>query len=182
MAVYYPSGCEVDIPDYTCDPCEALEKGRIGTAGFIKTSFEFTDPSNPTEWQAGINSKDIIVIPEVVGSFDGGTEVEGPGYGRQATKLLGYNFTSNFRDPNYKRNVAFYNLLKNSRNYRYFYVTETQVHITDNPVSIIPKTPVTEDLNSDVAVDVTVKWDGNDMPLPYDAPAGIFGTCFTVAP
>jgi hypothetical protein len=101
MAVYYPSDCEVEIPDHICDPCETREKGRIGSTAFIKTSFEFTDPSDPTEWQTGINAGDIIIIPEVLGSFDGGTEVEGAGYGRQSTSLLGYNFTANFKDPNY---------------------------------------------------------------------------------
>jgi hypothetical protein len=181
MAVYYPSDCEVEIPDHICDPCETREKGRIGSTAFIKTSFEFTDPSDPTEWQTGINAGDIIIIPEVLGSFDGGTEVEGAGYGRQSTSLLGYNFTANFKDPNYKSNCTFYNLLKNSRAWKFAYKTETQIHITNNPVQVIPKNPVTEELNSDVVWDVTVKWDDQDLPCPFDEPAGIF-TCFTVAP
>lgn len=181
MAVYYPSDCEVEIPDHICDPCETKEKGRIGSTAFIKTSFEFTDPSDPTEWQTGINVRDIIIIPEVLGSFDGGTEVEGPGYGRQSTSLLGYNFTANFKDPNYKGNCDFYNLLKNSRAWKFAFKTETQIHITTNPVQVIPKNPVTEELNSDVVWDVTVKWDDQNLPCPFDEPAGIF-TCFTVAP
>lgn len=182
MAIYYSDDCESLIPDHLCDPCEQKEKARVGSVAFIKTSFAFTDPSNPTEWQTGINSGDIIVIPEVLGSFDGGSEVESAGYGRQSTNLTGYNFTSNFKDPNYKQNALFYNTLKNSRAYKYAFVSETQAHLTDNAVSVIPKNPITENLTDDVVWDVTVKWAGADLPAPFDVPPGIFGECFSVSP
>lgn len=181
MAIYYPADCEQEIPDHICDPCEAREKGRIGDVAFIKDTFVFTDETNPTEWQTGINSRDIIIIPGVLGSYDGGSEVLGAGYGRQSESFIGYNFTSNFKDPNYKSNCLFYNLLKDSKNYRYAFKTETQLHITNNPVVVIPKNPVTEDLNSDVVWDVLVKWADRDVPCPIDEPVGIFD-CFTVAP
>lgn len=181
MAVYYPSDCEVEIPDHICDPCEETEKGRIGSVAFVKTTFDFIDITNPTEWQAGINSRDILVIPEVLGSFDGGSEVLGPGYGRQSEKFIAYDFTANFKDPNYKSNCTFYNLIKNSRIWRFAFKSETQIHLTNNPVVIIPKNPITEELNSDVVYDVLVKWKDKDLPCPFDEPAGIF-ECFTVAP
>ena len=182
MAVYYPSDCDVEIPEHICDPCETFEKGKIRAIGFIKKTFEFIDPTNPTEWQAGINSHDIIIIPAVIGSFDGGSEVLGPGYGDQSESLLGYDFSASIRDPNYKSNCLFWNLLKNSRIYKFFYKTETQGHISDNPVTIIPKNPVTEDINSIVEWLATIKWKASDAPCPFDAPAGIFDQCFTVAP
>jgi hypothetical protein len=176
-AVYYPSGCGTSVPDHYCNPCETLEHGRIRSVAFIASDFEFTDPSDPDEWEAGIAAKKIIVIPEVNGTFDGGSEVETAGYGDQQTKLVGYNFQSTFNDPNYKLNADFYNAVKLSRNYRYAYRTETQVHLTTNTVSIIPKNPVTEDLTSEVVWNVLVKWSEGDLPVPYDMPTGIF-TCF----
>lgn len=181
MAIYYPSGCDVLVPDHLCDPCEAKEKGRVRSVAFIKNTFSFSDPSNPTEWQTGINAGDIIIIPEVLGSFDGGAEVESPGYGDQSTNLTGYNFTSGFKDPNYKLNGTFYNTIKNSRAYRYAFRTQTQIHLTDNIVSVIPKNPMTENLTDDVVWDVAVKWADADLPEPYDTPPGIFDACFEVA-
>lgn len=175
--VYYPAGCEVDIGDHYCNPCDTAEHGRVRSVAFISQDFTFTDPSDPTEWQTGIAAKQIIVIPEVNGTFDGGAEVEGPGYGDQATKLTGYNFQSVFNDPNYKLNADFYNAIKRSRNYRYAYRTENLIHITENAVSVIPKNPVTDDLTSEVVWNVTVKWSEGDLPVPYDMPGGIF-TCF----
>lgn len=182
MAIYYPADCEVEIPEHVCDPCESYEQGKIRAAAFIKQTFEFTDPTDPTEWQTGLNNHDIIIIPQVIGSFDGGTEVLGPGYGDQSETLIGYDFTSTIRDPNYTSNCSFWNLLKASRNYRYAYKTGSQVHITNNPVVVIPKNPVTEDINSFVDWQVLIKWKDIDLPCPVDAPAGIFDECISVAP
>lgn len=181
MAIYYPTGCDTLVPDHVCDPCEAKEKGRVRGVAFVKTSRALPDLSDPTSWRAGIEAGDIIIIPQVLGSFDGGSEVESPGYGSQSTNLTGYNFSANFKDPNYKQNATFYNALKNSRAYKFAFVTETQVHISDNAVSVIPKNPVTENLTDDVTWDVTVKWAGPDLPSPEDIPPGIFDECFAVA-
>lgn len=175
--VYYPAGCEQEIGDHYCNNCEDLEHGRLRSAAFVANDFAFTDPTSPAEWQAGIQAKKIIIIPEVNGTFDGGSEVEAPGYGDQASKLTGYNFQAVFNDPNYKLNADFYNALKRSRNYRFAYRTETQTHLTENTVSIIPKNPVTDDIASEVVWNVTVKWSDGDLPVPFDTPAGIF-TCF----
>ena len=179
--IYYPSGCDVLVPAHLCDPCEAKEKARVSGVAFIRTSFEFVDPTDPVEWQTGLNAEDIILIPEVLGSFDGGSEVESAGYGRQSTNLTGYNFVLNFKDPNYKQNGDYYNALKNSRAFKVAFVTSSQLHISDDAVSVIPKNPITENLTDDVVWDVTVKWAGPDLVTPGDIPAGIFGECFTVA-
>lgn len=175
--VYYPSGCDDQLGDHYCNVCEAPEHGRVRSVAFIKNGFDFTDPSDPSEWQAGIANKDIIIIAEVNGTFDGGSEVEVAGYGDQATKLVGYNFVATYNDPNYKNNAEFYNQLKRSRNYRFYYRTETQGHLTQNTVSVVPKNPVTDDITSEVVWNVSVKWAEGDLPAPYDVPPGIF-TCF----
>lgn len=175
--IYYPAGCASAVPDHYCNPCEAPEHGRLRSAAFIASDWEFTNPSNPDEWEDGISQKKIIIIPEVNGSFDGGSEIEVAGYGDQQTKLTGYNFQATYNDPNYKLNADFYNAIKNSRNFRFAYRTETQVHLTGNTVQVIPKNPVAEDLTSEVVWNVLVKWSEGDVPTPYDMPQGIFN-CF----
>lgn len=177
MSVYYPSNCDDLVPDHICDPCEELEGGRVRSAAYVKTTFSFTDPSDPTEWTAGFIAGDIILIPQTKGTFDGGQEVEAPGYGDQVTRLTGYNFQVQYQDPNYKLNCTFYNTLKNSRQWKFAYRTETQIHIVDTTVQVIPKNPVQEDTNTEVVWDVLVKWSGRDVPCPYDVPPGIFDAC-----
>lgn len=175
--VYYPSGCAGDVGDHYCNPCEARENGRVRSVAFIANDFTLTDPTNPTQWQNGIGQKKIIIIPQTNGSFDGGSEVETPGYGDQVTQLVGYNFTLTFNDPNYKLNADFYNAIKTSRNWKLAYRTSTQTHIVPVTVQVIPKNPVAEDITSEVVWNVTVKWADDDLPIPYNTPAGIF-ECF----
>lgn len=175
--VYYPAGCESSVPNHYCNPCETPEHGRVRSVAYIANDFEFTDPSDPNEWEAGILAKKIIVIPEVNGNFDGGSEVETPGYGDQQTRLTGYNFQLTYNDPNYSLNADFYNAIKKARIYKFAYRTETKIHLTVNTVSTIPKNPVQDDLTSEVVWNVLVKWSEGDLPIPYDVPAGIF-ECF----
>lgn len=177
MSVYYPTGCDDIIPAHICDPCVVAEHGRVSSIAFIKNTFEFIDPSDPTEWQTGFAAGDIILIPQTRGTFDGGSEVEGPGWGRKASSLTGYNFQLQYQDPNYKGNCNFYNILKRSKNMKVAFVTETQVHISVEEVQVIPKNPIQDEVTSEVVWDVLVKWSGPDLPCPFDVPPTIFDEC-----
>lgn len=175
--VYYPSGCGTATGNHYCNPCDVPENGRVRSAAFISNDFAFLDPTSPVEWNAGILAKKIIIIPETNGSFDGGSEVEGTGYGDQKSKLTGYDFQLTYSDPNYRLNADFYNAIKRSRNWKFAYRTSSQVHMVEVPVTIIPKNPVTENLTDEVVWHVLVKWSDDDLPIPFNTPAGIF-TCF----
>ncbi len=172
--IYYPSGCEGEQPDHFCSNCSDIENGRIRSAAFVHTSWVFTDITNPTQWINGIAAKKIIIIPKTNGTFDGGSEVEAPGYGDLVTRLIGYNFTATFKDPDYGNNADFYNAIKGSREWKFAYRTSSKTHITEVPVQIIPKNPVAEDTTSEVVWEVLVKWTDEDLPVPFNTPAGIF--------
>jgi hypothetical protein len=176
-SIYYPTGCDTLVPDHYCNTCESTEHGRVRSVAFVKRDFEFVDITNPNEWTVGIENKDIIIIPEVLGSFDGGTAVESSGYGDQQSKLNGFDFILTYKDPNYKDNADFYNALKYSRNYKVAYRTENLVHLSDNTVSVVPHNPVEEDLTTEVVWNVEVKFSQGDLPVPYTTPEGIF-QCF----
>lgn len=176
--VYYPSGCGATIGDHYCNDCETIEGGRVRSVAFIADDFQFVDPTSRTEWVAGIAAKKILMIPKTSGSFDGGSEVETPGYGSQATQLTGYNFVLTYNDPNYKLNADFYNAIKRSTNFRLAFATENLVHLTTTTVSVVPKNPVADDIASRVVWNVLVKWADADLPVPYDKPASLFEICF----
>ncbi len=181
MSVYYPqSNCGTSgvIPDYSCSDCPELEFGRVSSFAFIANTFSFTDPTNSAEWDVGIASGDIRVVWQTQGSYDGGTTAENPGFGRQEFSLGSTSHILNFKDPNYKNNCDFYNSIKYSSSYKGAYVTSSQVHLIDSPITIIPKNPVQDDLKSVVTWDVTIKWAGYDSPCPYDKPDGIFEACY----
>ena len=177
MSIYYPAGCDAEIPEHVCDPCEVIEQARVRSVAFINTSVAIADPSNPVEWQTAFDAGLIHLIPQTKGTFDGGAEVESPGYGDQVTRLTGYNFQLQYQDPNYKTNCNFYNAIKSSRSYKLAYRTSTQIHMVDATVQVIPKNPVSDDVNGEVVWDVLVKWSGSDLPCPFDVPPTIFDQC-----
>ena len=178
LYVTYTSGnCTTVVPDHQCSDCQVPEHGRIRSIAFINKNYIFTDPTNPVQWQTGITSKSIIIIPATNGVFDGGTEVLTPGYGDTLQKLTGYNFKLTYKDPSYINNADFYNSIKTSQNYYLAYRTETQIHIVIPTVLPVSKAPVTDSLTDEVTWSVDVLWAGPDLPVPYNVPAGIF-TCF----
>jgi hypothetical protein len=177
---YYPACGETEIPDHSCDPCAEREYGRIRSAGFIHKDFQFADgdTENTLEWARGINERKIYVVPDTNGEMPEPSEKTGPGYGDTTETLLGYDFSAKFMDPNYSENVDFYNSLIGNRNFKFFYRTSSKVHITQTPVTIIPKTQIQNDLNSEVVWGTSVKWMHNQFPIPFNTPEGIFNTCF----
>jgi hypothetical protein len=77
-------------------------------------------------------------------------------------------------------NCDFYTAIQRSNEYHFAYVTETQVHITENTVTILPKAPITDSLTDMVLWEVEVKFQQYATPCPNDKPNGIF-TCFTLS-
>ena len=178
MAGYYPSTCNEIIPPHNCDPCDTREYGRIRSFGFIKSSYNFSNPSSAAEWRTAMNAENIIVVPFSNGELQAASEVLGQGYGSATETLIGFDFVAVVNDPNYSENCDFYNAIATSRNYKFFYVTSSHVHITDVACTFIPKAPIANDLNSEVVWNVTVKWRDQNHACPYDLPATIFDDCF----
>lgn len=179
MSIYYPSGCDSSLQDHVCDPCPTTEGGRIRSIAYVHKDFEFTDPADPSEWETGIASGDIIVIPETNGSFDGGTPTFGTGYGSTNQRYLGSEFKINYKDPNWYGNCDFYNTIRNNRNFKIAFCTENYVRISTATATVYGKDPVQDDLNSEVVWEVEVTFKQSDTPCPYAIPDGIF-TCFEV--
>lgn len=186
MALYYPSSScgGGTVPSYACNPCPDYEYGRIRSVAFVKNTFSFTDPTSTAEWTTGVNAADIIVIWKTQGSYDGGATSEQIGFGDSATVNGNTTHTLNYKDPNYADNCDFYNAIKGSSDYTLAYRTGTltagHIHLAGAPVTITPKAPVADDINSVVVWDVTVKWTNSDSPCAYSTPAGIFDRCYIV--
>ncbi len=174
--IYNP--CDGEVVEPVCDPClDEIEHGRIRGVAFVHKSFLSTlleDPEALDQWEKGIADKLIFIIPETSGSFDGGQPVEAPGYGDVQSKVVGFNFSLAYKDPNFKNNCPFYNSIMGSSNWHIAFRTETQTRISGNPVAIIPKSPVQDELNSEVVWDVEIKWSQAKQPCPFDTPEGLF--------
>lgn len=177
--------CEGSIEAPICDPClDEIEHGRVRGVGYVAKDYVATlqaDPETIDAWTAGIAAGKIFIIPATQGTFDGGAPVEVPGYGDVDTKVIGYKFTLAYKDPTLKANTPFYNSIKNSGNYHVAFRTETLTRLSDNPATVKPKSPVDDDLNSEVVWNVEVTFSQPDHSVPFITPVDLF-TCATATP
>ena len=149
-AIYYPT-CPDTITDPLCTPCPTKELGGIRSLVLKKSTFSFTDITNPTEWTNAICNKNIFVIPFTRGSL-AVSLVEGQGFGDNSTVNDGYDYVISAFDPNYTGNCDFW---------------------TD----IAAMAPIEEDIKSKVTWNVSLKWSQEDPLCPLDIPVGIFDRC-----
>lgn len=173
---YYPSGCDADLQDHVCGSC-GIETARVRSAAYINKSFYPTliaDPENSAVWAAGINSGEIIIIPETQGEYDGGAAQMGQGYGSVEEKINAYLFTADVMDPNYAGNRAFYNSIYKSRNFHFAFATESILFISDEPCTVIPSNPVVNDLKAEVVWKAQIKWTSENFPTEHDIPDSVF--------
>lgn len=184
MSVYYPgASCESEVPEHVCNPCAEFEKGRVRAVAFIHKDYVSTiqaAPTNTVNWQTGIESQLIRIIPEVSGTSNGGEKVTGAGYGDQREQVTGRNYTVAFKDPNYVDNCSFYTELERSRAWHLAYKTETLLHISDKAVSTFTNNPVTENLEDDVVWNIETVWFQKTPVCPLESPEDIFD-CFQLA-
>lgn len=178
MSIYYPS-CDNSVPDPSCSDCPSKELGGIRSAFFVKNSFTFTDITDVNEWVTGITAGDIVVFPYTKGTLEQ-TEVETVGFGDQETTLDSYDYVLNFEEPQYQNNWSFWNAIKNSQEYKVGYRTESQVHLSDNTVNVVPKAPVEEDKKTQVNWNIMCKWSQEDLVRPYDMPVSVFEQCINI--
>jgi len=175
--VYYPV-CTTTLPDHISNSCaDSMEHGRVRSVAFVHVSYLAAlqvDPTDYAIWQTGILDKLIIIIPETTGTYDGGTPVEGPGYGDLAVSLAGYDHVIAYSDPNFKQNAEFYNAIKYSREWVPVIRLETTALLFDVAGQILPKAPVTEALTDDVVWAVEVKVSQPNIPVPFIYPPDIF--------
>lgn len=179
MALYYP-GCNTVVPDPSCSDCIKVELGDIRSIFFVKKTFVFADMSDPAEWTIGINNKDIYVFPYTRGTLEQAENMQ-PGFGDEDESLDSFTFTATCFDPNYKDNFPFWNAIKNSKNFKFGFRTESLVHMSEVAATIIPKVTIAEGKKSAVNWNVIVKFTQDDLVEPIDMPVGVFEQCISVS-
>jgi hypothetical protein len=182
MAYYVPaSNCGgSSLPAYTCNDCPDKEYGRIRSVALIKSSYLMTvlaAPSTLATWQTGVSTGNIITFPKTQGSYDGGNTTEQTGFGDDATMNGNTVHTAEFFDLNYANNCDMWNVLRDSNEYTFAFVTSSKIHFATTNCTLTPKNAVADDVNSIVGWRVTAKWQSPDSPCDYTKPTGAFTNC-----
>jgi len=182
---YYPTDCDEQQELYTCENCdEQTEHGRVRHVALVRKKYLPTilaDPTNPQVWKDGLAYGDVIIIPDVIGTWNGGEPKEGTGYGDQEGGIDGFNHEINFKDKRLKSNSNFYKTLAKSKDRVAVWALESLIFISTKTVSIAPKTPVTENLSDIVNWEVKIKCFEPDILIPHERSDEIFTCAFITA-
>ncbi|MBR3647128.1 MAG: hypothetical protein IKN59_01895 [Paludibacteraceae bacterium] len=177
---------------HVCDPC-GRELGRVRGAVLFDGSYDVaaliaklklgTAEGNQQAvalFEAAIADGKAHLISETTGTYDGGAPQTGDGYGDEETRLLGYLYTLNFKDPSYKDNKDFWEKAENEH-WIVAWRTETLLHFADKPAGIQAIAPVEQDLTSAVAWNITATWKSKAKPeiAPLEALAKYFEGCWS---
>lgn len=158
---------------HVCDPCNR-ELGRVRGVVIFDGSFDIeslitklksaNDSEAATAFEEAVSSGKAHLFPETTGTFDGGAAQTGDGYGDEENRLLGYQYTLNYKDPSFAGNTEFWERAESS----HWYVawrTETLLHFSDKVASLQAIAPVEQDLTSAVVWDVTATWKSKNKPI-----------------
>ena len=180
MSIHYPSGCSQTQAGYNANCCPTKEGARIRHIAWIKDTVpDSFNPTDSAEWNQYIESGEIIIVANTRGSSDGGSWAESDGFGDTVTELEGYTEVVTYTDRLFLSNVANYNAITASKNYRLGFFTATKGYISDNPATFKPKRPINADAKQSVYGEIEASFTQNDMPEPFTYPQDIF-QCFNV--
>lgn len=159
------------------DPCEdKLEKGKIRNVAFIRKSqydtYDFSDPSAfLTALKAAELTGDAIILRNIDGDWDGGTDEVQPGRGGQIERFVGSEHNLTLMDFEIMVNVPFWNTFRRlSRSFVLVMFSETKMWISDPKasLSITGKVPSGTDPKLDIVGEFTAKWYDKGTPEPLD--------------
>lgn len=172
---------------HVCDPC-GRELGRVRGVVLFDGSYDINTLIDKikskaedavTEFENAVSSGKAHLISETTGTYDGGSAQTGDGYGDEETRLLGYLYTLNFKDPSYAPNKEFWEKAEHEH-WVVAWRTETMLHFADKPAGIQAIAPVEQDLTSAVVWNVTATWKSKNKPeiVPLEPLAKFFEGCW----
>ena len=165
MGLIYKTCADGDFDEaYNCDPCFDAENGNVRSLVLIRKGTAIAFPLVKFDWELQVGLGNIFIMPETRGSFDGGTPKYITGYGSTKEKKVGDDYILSVSDPNYVDNVLFYQEAEKHL-WNIAYLSETQLNYVAQDVTLTAKAPIEEDLETDVAWDLELKWFSKLKPV-----------------
>lgn len=174
--MYYTDNCAV-IPNPYCGQCPVVENARIQGIWFQKTSYVFTDITNPAEWQTAMAAGNVYVFPYTHGSLDVSKQTD-TGFGNVPTVLTNYLYTLKVMDDRADLNVPFWNAITNNFGFYVGYHTSNWIWLSHASASVSVTLPVVDDLNKMVVIDADIEWQQNFAISPIINAANVVEQIF----
>lgn len=163
---------------YTCDPCNIAEGGRVRSLCLIKKGTTLPNPLTLQAIEILIAQEKLWIMPETTGTFDGGTPKMISGYGDNKERKVGYDYVLMVKDAAFSDNYAFWQAVENIQDWNVAFRTETQLAVVYADCTITTKAPVEESIDTVVEWNVEVKWFSKSKPEILTYPANLFEGLF----
>lgn len=173
------SYCNI-LDQYYCASCVDPEQGRIRGVAYVVDGAPLANTASDLAWLNLVCNNLAVIIPEVRGTYDGGAPIESAGYGKVPQKNTGYNHQISYFEKYNCDNIAFYNKLKYNSNFIFYWVTDKSLYSTGVPVQVSFKNQITDDTNSQLEFEVTIKWSNPLHSECLDIPSQVFKNCDTL--
>lgn len=165
-----PEGSEAIHHCHDCPGERHVEYARTRAGGFVKRGYYATlvgALSTLATWTDGVANGDIIILPELSGSYDPGTPKELKGFGNRKVTYGAREMTWTFSDPEYLDNYDFYNEITQRSNLIPFFITSSLLHLFDKEATIVGGDPIVDDLEEIVVWNGTAKIVSNNLPAKH---------------
>jgi hypothetical protein len=155
--------CGVDDSVFTQKECS------VDLGGIILVAFIDKDTPSPSEanlddstwWsdKLATSPPTLFYVGETRGEYNGGTVVEGDGWGKTGNQPLGYEHELTFEVENIQANRAFWED-KMRRKYKFAFMTAGRdLYYVDTPVVVHATPTVPRDVIEGTFWSVTIKWE-----------------------
>lgn len=171
-----PKGC-YDCPDDS--PNRIIHGALVKKGTVIRTD---TAANMLADLLAAERSCNAYIMRNVNGTKADPTFAEGPGQGKQTSRVQAASHTISYMEFNYAntKTVEWYNyMIDAAANFYLIYFTEGKAWFAGRknsagtfvgaPVKILPKDPITDDNTTFITAMIDVSWNQKGNPVPYEA-------------
>lgn len=181
---YHPADCDTQL-GYVKQCCPETEKGGIRHFILVNKNYQNTllsaldaagtdKEKQHAAFMAAKLAGKMVVVPNVVGEYDGGSPTESQGYGGAQTRITGKEHTATIDDVNVVNNREFADALAKTQNWILWFVTGSLIWNTHEPCGGVANMPVGREYTSEVMYQYVFKWSSITNPQHYWAPDALF--------
>lgn len=163
--------CEIVVGVNSNNCCLDIESGGIREIVFLRAIDSVTNPLLLADWQAAELAGDTRKFSKVQGSKAVSEATEAPGFGRDSFMITGRDHTLSAKVMFDPTNRDFFNNLNKDSSWYVAYTTETNVFISQAPVSVNADHEIQEDKNTIVTHNMTLKWKTSELDKSYSLAA-----------
>jgi hypothetical protein len=184
LTSYHPGNCGQSLA-YLQQCCPRTEGGGIRHLLLVEKSYQPTlvaaldaaGDNRQTQLAAWLQARlagKLVVVPNVLGNYNGGDATESQGYGGAQSRTTGMEHTAVVDDVNVVGNRAFAHALMRQSNHVLWFATADLIWNTHVPCGAAVQMPVAREYTSELKYVYTFKWSSLQPPQHYWLPMALF--------